>query len=160
MSNSESQDFSSINLSAAQLENLQQLGYTKMTPVQAISLPPILQGKDLIAQAKTGSGKTAAFGLGLLQKINASDLRIQALILCPTRELADQVGKELRRLARATPNIKLVSLCGGKPFVAGSVLGTTCSCARRTDLRTHLIPKAVLRSCMCRSTRPEPLSYK
>lgn len=116
MSNSESQDFSSINLSAAQLENLQQLGYTKMTPVQAISLPPILQGKDLIAQAKTGSGKTAAFGLGLLQKINASDLRIQALILCPTRELADQVGKELRRLARATPNIKLVSLCGGKPF--------------------------------------------
>ncbi|NNK99828.1 MAG: DEAD/DEAH box helicase, partial [Xanthomonadales bacterium] len=88
----------------------------KMTAIQAKSLPHVLAGSDLIAQAKTGSGKTAAFGLGLLEKINPRFFGVQALVLCPTRELADQVGKELRRLARSTPNIKLVLLCGGKPF--------------------------------------------
>ena len=87
-----------------------------MTPIQAQSLPHILKGKDLIAKAKTGSGKTAAFGIGLLNNINPRFFGVQALILCPTRELADQVGKELRRLARSTANIKLVLLCGGKPL--------------------------------------------
>lgn len=87
-----------------------------MTPIQAASLPALLQGKDLIAQAKTGSGKTAAFGIGLLNKLDVAKYRIQVLVLCPTRELADQVGKEIRRLARSLPNTKLVSLCGGKPF--------------------------------------------
>lgn len=87
-----------------------------MTPIQAQSLPHVLKGKDLIAQAKTGSGKTAAFGIGLLNTINPRFFGVQALILCPTRELADQVGKEIRKLARFTPNIKLVLLCGGKPF--------------------------------------------
>ncbi len=108
--------FSSVSISKAQLKNLESLGYTKMTPIQAKSLPHMLQGKDLIARAKTGSGKTAAFGIGLLEKINPRFFAVQALILCPTRELADQVGKELRRLARSTANIKLVLLCGGKPF--------------------------------------------
>jgi len=111
-----SDSFSSLKISDAQLANLETLGFKKMTPVQAQSLPHVLQGRDLVAQAKTGSGKTAAFGIGLLEKINPRFFGIQALILCPTRELADQVGKELRRLARATPNIKLVLLCGGKPF--------------------------------------------
>lgn len=87
-----------------------------MTAIQAQSLPTVLQGKDLIAQAKTGSGKTATFGIGLLAHINPRFFGAQALILCPTRELADQVGKELRKLARSTSNIKLVLLCGGKPF--------------------------------------------
>ena len=87
-----------------------------MTPIQTAGLPPLLQGKDLIAQAKTGSGKTAVFGIGLLSKLNVAKYRIQALVLCPTRELADQVGKEIRRLARCLPNTKLLSLCGGKPF--------------------------------------------
>ena len=108
--------FSSLSLSEAQLTNLSSLGYHKMTPTQAQSLPAILQGKDVIAKAKTGSGKTAAFGLGLLNKINPRFFGVQALVLCPTRELADQVGKEIRRLARATSNIKLILLCGGKPF--------------------------------------------
>ncbi len=108
--------FSSVSISKAQLKNLESLGYTKMTPIQAKSLPHMLQGKDLIARAKTGSGKTAAFGIGLLEKIDPRFFAVQALVLCPTRELADQVGKELRRLARSTPNIKLVLLCGGKPF--------------------------------------------
>jgi len=108
--------FSSLPISKAQVVNLDSLGYRKMTPVQAQSLPHVLKGRDLIAQAKTGSGKTAAFGIGLLERINQRFFAVQALVLCPTRELADQVGKELRRLARSTPNIKLVLLCGGKPF--------------------------------------------
>jgi len=108
--------FFNLPLPPEVLDNLKSLGYHTMTPIQAASLPPLLQGKDLIAQAKTGSGKTAAFGIGLLSKLNVAKFRIQALVLCPTRELADQVGKEVRRLARCTPNIKLISLCGGKPF--------------------------------------------
>lgn len=108
--------FSSLALSKAQLTNLGHLGYQTMTPIQAQSLPAILKGKDVIAQAKTGSGKTAAFGLGILHHINPRFFGVQALVLCPTRELADQVAKEIRRLARAIPNIKLVLLCGGKPF--------------------------------------------
>ena len=108
--------FSSLPISGAQLANLESLGYKKMTAIQAKSLPLVLNGSDLIAQAKTGSGKTAAFGIGLLENINPRFFGVQALVLCPTRELADQVGKELRRLARSTPNIKLVLLCGGKPF--------------------------------------------
>ncbi|WP_264081713.1 ATP-dependent RNA helicase DbpA [Pseudomonas oryzicola] len=95
------------------LANLDALGYASMTPIQAESLPVILKGQDLIAQAKTGSGKTAAFGIGLLNPINPRYFGCQALVLCPTRELADQVAKELRRLARAEDNIKILTLCGG-----------------------------------------------
>ncbi len=109
-------DFSTLPLTPEMLANLESLDYRKMTPIQAAALPSLLQGRDLIAQAKTGSGKTAAFGIGLLDRLNVAQYRIQALVLCPTRELADQVGKEIRRLARCMPNIKLVSLCGGQPF--------------------------------------------
>ncbi len=84
-----------------------------MTPIQAQSLPVMLKGMDLIAQAKTGSGKTAAFGIALLEPINPRYFGCQALVLCPTRELADQVAKELRRLARSADNIKILTLCGG-----------------------------------------------
>lgn len=98
------------------LDGLESLGYVQMTPIQAQSLPYILDGQDLIAQAKTGSGKTAAFGIGLLSRIKTDKFTVQALVLCPTRELAEQVGKEIRRLARFTPNIKLITLCGGTPF--------------------------------------------
>ena len=111
-----SDSFSSLSISSAQIANLDSLGYKIMTPVQAQGLPHVLQGKDIIARAKTGSGKTATFGIGLLEQINPRFFGAQALILCPTRELADQVGKELRKLARSIPNIKLVLLCGGKPF--------------------------------------------
>ena len=106
-------DFASLALGAAMLANLQQLGYTQMTPIQAASLPLALQGKDLIAQAKTGSGKTAAFALPLLAKLNPRWFAVQGLVLCPTRELADQVTTEIRRIARAEENIKVVTLCGG-----------------------------------------------
>ena len=107
--------FTSLPLQPAMQDNLQQLGYVQMTPIQAASLPLTLQGKDLIAQASTGSGKTAAFGLPLLDKLNPRWFGIQALVLCPTRELADQVATEIRRLARAQDNIKVVTVYGGVP---------------------------------------------
>lgn len=87
-----------------------------MTPIQALSLPVVLSGKDVIGQGKTGSGKTAAFGLGLLQKLDVKAFRVQSLVLCPTRELADQVASEIRKLARSIHNIKVLTLCGGAPF--------------------------------------------
>ncbi len=105
--------FAALALSPQMLANLTQLGYTQMTPIQAASLPPALLGKDLIAQAKTGSGKTAAFALALLSNLNPRRFAVQAMVLCPTRELADQVTTEIRRLARAEENIKVVTLCGG-----------------------------------------------
>ncbi len=111
-----STSFSSLPLSPAQLEGLEALGYAQMTPVQAQSLPLILAGRDVVVRAKTGSGKTAAFALGLLANINPRFFGVQSLVLCPTRELADQVGKEIRRLASRMPNIKVVLLCGGVPF--------------------------------------------
>ncbi len=108
--------FSSLTLSAPQLANLERLGYHEMTAIQAAAVPLALAGEDLIAQAKTGSGKTAAFTLPLLTKLNPRDFGTQALVLCPTRELASQVGGEIRRLARYQQNIKVVTLCGGQPI--------------------------------------------
>ena len=105
--------FASLSLAASSLDNLTQLGYTQMTPIQAASLPLALAGRDLIAQASTGSGKTAAFGIPLVEKLDPALFDAQAMILCPTRELADQVTQEIRRLARAVGNIKVVTLCGG-----------------------------------------------
>ena len=109
-------DFANLPLNPATLANLQQLGYLTMTPIQAAALPVALLGKDLIAQAKTGSGKTAAFALALLANLNARRFAVQAMVLCPTRELADQVATEIRRLARAEENVKVVVLCGGVPL--------------------------------------------
>ena len=108
--------FSSQALKKELLDNLDSLGYQAMTPIQMQSLPLIIEGKDVIAQGQTGSGKTAAFGLGLLNKLDVKRFRIQSLVLCPTRELADQVAKEIRKLARAIHNIKVLTLCGGMPF--------------------------------------------
>ena len=106
-------DFSSLPLPPQAIENLQRLGYTAMTPIQAATLPLALAGQDLIAQAKTGSGKTAAFALALLANLNTRRFAVQALVLCPTRELAEQVTQEVRRLARAEDHIKVLTLCGG-----------------------------------------------
>jgi ATP-independent RNA helicase DbpA len=108
--------FSTLTLNAKTLANLDSLGYTTMTPIQAESLPIILERKDVIAKAKTGSGKTAAFGIGVLEHLDVKCFEIQSLILCPTRELADQVAKEIRRLARFTHNVKVLLLSGGMPF--------------------------------------------
>ncbi len=108
--------FTTLPLSPALLQGIDALGYATMTPIQARALPHILDGRDVVAQAPTGSGKTAAFGLGLLHGLDASLGRTQALVLCPTRELADQVGKQLRKLATGIPNLKISILCGGIPL--------------------------------------------
>jgi len=115
-------NFSSLALTQEMLTNLDKIGYTQMTPIQAESLPHILDNKDVIAQAKTGSGKTAAFGIGLLSNLDVKKFRVQSLILCPTRELAEQVSKELRILAKFAHNIKILTLIGGESF--GKQLGS------------------------------------
>jgi len=115
-------NFSSLALTQEMLTNLDKIGYKTMTPIQAESLPHILNKKDVIAQAKTGSGKTAAFGIGLLSNLNVKRFRVQSLILCPTRELAEQVAKELRVLAKFAHNIKILTLIGGESF--GKQLGS------------------------------------
>ena len=114
--NANTTGFAQLNLALTTLQNLEQLGYSQMTPIQAASLPISLAGQDLIAQASTGSGKTAAFGLPLIERLHSAGqpgADVQAVILCPTRELADQVTQEIRRLARARQNVKVVTLCGG-----------------------------------------------
>lgn len=134
--------FDALALGPAQLANLERLSYGAMTPVQAASLPLALAGHDLIVQAQTGSGKTAAFALALLAKLEKleatgpderradtagstgasagerSGPAVRALVLCPTRELSDQVAGEIRRLARSEDNIKTLTLCGGAPVHA------------------------------------------
>ncbi|CEA03545.1 ATP-dependent RNA helicase DbpA [Pseudomonas saudimassiliensis] len=108
--------FSSLPLPPSLLSTIEHLGYQSMTPVQAAALPVILAGQDLIARSRTGSGKTAAFGIGLLAPLNPAFFGCQALVLSPTRELAGQTTTALRALARGVPNIKIVTLSGGTPF--------------------------------------------
>jgi len=111
-----SDSFSQLHLPAAQLANLESLGYLHMTPIQAAALPVALKGGDIIAQAKTGSGKTAVFAMAILAKLDPGRLHVQALILCPTRELSIQVAGEVRRLTRHRQNIKVTTLYGGQPI--------------------------------------------
>lgn len=105
--------FSTLSLAPAWLENLTQLGYVEMTPIQALALPAMLEGRDVLGQAATGTGKTCAFGLALLARITPRGDRPGALVLCPTRELAAQVAEELRRLARPLPHTRVLTLSGG-----------------------------------------------
>jgi ATP-dependent RNA helicase DbpA len=124
--------FDSLPLGPDALQNLAQLGYAHMTPVQAQSLPLSLSGRDVIAQASTGSGKTAAFALPLVERLNAPGQpngTVQALVLCPTRELADQVTQEIRKVARHRPNVKVITLCGGV-----ALRGQTMSLAHGADV--------------------------
>ena len=133
--------FSSLPLPPHVLANLARLGYAAMTPIQAASLPLALAGKDLIAQARTGSGKTAAFALALLANLNIRRLAVQGLVLCPTRELADQVTQELRRLAAAEDNIKILTLCGGatmRPQIASLEHGAHVVVGTPGRLMDHL----------------------
>ncbi len=108
-----SNNFASLKIDIRLKRNLKDLKFEEMTPIQEEALPIILEGKDIIAQAKTGSGKTVAFGLGVLNSIGLKQIRPQCLILCPTRELAEQVAMELRKLARAIANLKVLTITGG-----------------------------------------------
>ncbi|MCG8473682.1 MAG: ATP-dependent RNA helicase DbpA [Desulfobacterales bacterium] len=105
--------FTTLSLSSGMQKNLLSLSYKTMTPVQAATLGPLLEGEDLTVQAETGSGKTAAFGIALVHRLKLGCAGPQGLVLCPTRELAEQVAGELRRLARHLSNIKVLTLCGG-----------------------------------------------
>ena len=108
--------FNTLPLEKEMLQTLEEIGYSSMTQVQAKTLPLTLENKDVIARAKTGSGKTASFGIALLSKLEVKKFRIQSMILCPTRELADQVARELKLIARFKHNIKITTLCGGMPY--------------------------------------------
>ncbi|MFK7853879.1 MAG: ATP-dependent RNA helicase DbpA [Granulosicoccus sp.] len=108
--------FSSLSLRPELNSSIEALDFEAMTSVQALSLPPALSGHDVLAQAKTGSGKTAAFAIATLNKLNLSDYQIQALILCPTRELAEQVATQARDLAKHMANTRIITLCGGRPM--------------------------------------------
>jgi ATP-dependent RNA helicase DbpA len=107
--------FSALSLGAPLVKAIEVMAFAEMTPVQEHALPPLLEGQDVIAQARAGSGKTVAFGLALLSRLDVAKDEVQALVLCPTRELADQVSAEIRRLARFVPNLRVVTLCGGVP---------------------------------------------
>jgi len=134
-------DFATLPLPPHTLANLQRLGYESMTPIQAASLPLALAGHDLIAQAKTGSGKTAAFALALLANLNVRRFAVQALVLCPTRELADQVTQEVRRLAAAEDHVKVLTLCGGttmRPQLASLLHGAHIVVGTPGRLMDHL----------------------
>jgi len=106
--------FSSMGLRPELLENIASLGFTEPTPIQAAGIPPLLQGHDVIGRARTGSGKTAAFGLPLLHNLDRDARGVQALVLAPTRELALQVTEALRTFARGGPSI--VTIYGGSPY--------------------------------------------
>ena len=137
----QSDSFTALPLDPRFLANLATLGYNNMTQVQAETLPAVLEGRDLIVQAKTGSGKTAAFGIGLLQRLNPAWFAIQGLVLCPTRELADQVANELRRLARGVGNVKILTLTGGvsmRPQIASLEHGAHIVVGTPGRIRDHL----------------------
>lgn len=95
---------------------LDELGYKSMTPIQAESIPLLLKGHDLVGQSKTGSGKTAAFSLPILNNLQIKRRNLQAMILCPTRELCTQVAREMRKLGRRFPGFTVVILSGGQPI--------------------------------------------
>lgn len=105
--------FSTLALRPELLQRVQNMNFRHMTPVQAVALPPALAGKDVVARASTGSGKTAAFALGCLQRLAHTQFHVQSLVLCPTRELAEQVATSFRELAKHLANTKVITLCGG-----------------------------------------------
>ena len=109
-------DFAALPLAPPLLQVLQELEFQALTPIQAQSIPVLLKGRDLIGQAQTGSGKTAAFALPILEKVQLPQRRVQALVLCPTRELCAQVAGELRRLGRRLPGLQVLVLAGGQPI--------------------------------------------
>jgi ATP-independent RNA helicase DbpA len=112
-------DYRSLPLSAELSSVLAELGYTALTPIQAQAIPVLLQGRDLIGQSQTGSGKTLAFCVPILERMRFErQAALQALVLCPTRELSAQVARELRRLGRAHAGLRVLTLTGGAPVRA------------------------------------------
>ena len=151
-----SASFSELPLSEALLAVVAELGFEQLTPVQAQAIPILLEGKDLVGQSRTGSGKTAAFTLPILQRIDLTRREIGALVLCPTRELSAQVAREIRRLGRRHAGLSVLVLAGGEPvgrqrgalekgvhIVVGTP-GRVLDHLRRRSLKVHRVATVVL----------------
>ena len=148
--------FSSLPLSSALLDAVAQLGFVALTPIQAESMPALLAGRDLIGQSQTGSGKTAAFALPLLERLDRSTRELQALVLCPTRELSAQVAREIRKLGRGLPGLAVAVLSGGESVrdqaktleqgvhLAVGTPGRVIDHLKRRNLRVHRTRSVVL----------------
>ncbi|WZL72748.1 DEAD/DEAH box helicase [Clostridiaceae bacterium 35-E11] len=108
--------FEELNISKDLKQAIEDMGFEEATPIQTKSIPYILEGRDIIGQAQTGTGKTASFGIPTLEKLDPNDRGLQTLILCPTRELAIQVAEEIRRLAKYMHGIKILPIYGGQPI--------------------------------------------
>ncbi len=108
--------FESFGLSEATMRAIKNKGYTISTPIQAGCIGPMMEGKDVIAKAPTGTGKTMAFGIPIIEKIDADSEEVQAVILAPTRELAIQITEEMRDIAVCHDGVRLVCLYGGQPI--------------------------------------------
>lgn len=106
--------FSSLPVDAAILQAVEQMGFQQMTEVQSKAIPPMLEGRDVIAKAPTGTGKTCAFGIPLIQRVNTDSSDVQAIILAPTRELATQICDDLRQLTQFLPQLRTVVVYGGQ----------------------------------------------
>jgi ATP-dependent RNA helicase DbpA len=149
-------DFSELSLSPALLAVVEELGFLKMTPIQAQTVPVLLEGKDLVGQSRTGSGKTAAFALPILERLHLERREIAALVLCPTRELSAQVAREIRRLGRRHAGLSVLVLAGGEPVgrqrsalekgahIAVGTPGRVLDLLRRRSLRVHRVATVVL----------------
>lgn len=135
---------------------MQELGFATLTPIQVEAIPLILAGRDVVGQSRTGSGKTAAFGLPMLQKLTLEKRELGALVLCPTRELSMQVARELRKFGRNLPGLTVVTLTGGEParaqsqaleqgaHIAVGTPGRVIDHLQRRTLRTHRVTTVVL----------------
>lgn len=107
--------FEGLGLAAPSLRIVHELGYTRPTPIQSQAIPVLLAGRDLVGQSATGSGKTVAFGLPMLERLDLQEASVQALVLCPTRELAAQVGTAIRTMGRHRPGLRVLVVAGGQP---------------------------------------------
>ncbi|HXK18513.1 MAG TPA: ATP-dependent RNA helicase DbpA [Polyangiaceae bacterium] len=148
--------FDSLQLLPALLAVVKELGFEELTPIQAQSIPLLLEGKDLLGQSKTGSGKTAAFALPLLQKLDLNRRELQGLVICPTRELGAQVARELRKLGRGLPGLSVLALTGGQEVreqaralekgahLAVGTPGRLLDHLQRRNLRVHGVGTVVL----------------
>ncbi len=149
-------EFRALALSPALLSVVDELGYEKLTPIQEQTIPLLLEGKDLVGQSKTGSGKTAAFALGILERLRLEERQLGALVLCPTRELSAQVAREIRRLGRRHAGLSVLVLAGGEPVRTQAVQlergvhvvvgtpGRVLDQLRRRNLRVHAVNCVVL----------------
>ncbi len=106
--------FSALNLSAPTLKALEAMGFAEPTPIQSRTIPLMMDGRDVIAKAPTGTGKTCAFGIPLIECLNPDMKDLQAVVLCPTRELCEQITNDLRALIRFNPAIRIASIYGGQ----------------------------------------------